>query len=223
MKWLIRVCQVLLVIMIPFVVLMTSVRILLTQMTVDIEYKLPNVTADSYGFKLSERTAYAKLAVQYLTNYQGISFLGDQTFPNGQPLYNERELSHMQDVKNLVQKTIYGWYLTGALVILAGFVAWRIKKLSDYWIAIRDGGWATLFLILTILLGVTINFDWLFTAFHHLFFTGGTWLFFYSDTLIRLFPMEFWMNLFIALGFLAILFSAILIWVGNKVYKRKSG
>jgi integral membrane protein (TIGR01906 family) len=70
---------------------------------------------------------------------------------------------------------------------------------------------------------VTINFDWLFTAFHHIFFTGDTWLFFYSDTLIRLFPMEFWMNLFIALGFFSILFSGILIWVGNRLSKRKSG
>jgi len=223
MKWLIKVCQVLLVIMVPFVVLMTSVRILLTPLTVDIEYKLPNVPADSYGFTLSERTTYAKLAVKYLTNSQGISFVANQTFPNGQPLYNERELSHMKDVENLVQKAILGWYVTGALVILAGFAAWRLHKLSDYWIAMRDGGWATLFLIFAILLGVSINFDWLFTAFHHLFFTGDTWLFYFSDTLIRLFPMEFWMNLFIALGFFSILFSGILIWVGNRLSKRKSG
>ncbi len=223
MKWMIRICQVLLVIMVPFVVLMTSVRILLTPLTVDIEYKLPNVPADSYGFTLSERTAFAKLAVGYLTNSRGISFLADQTFPNGDPLYNERELSHMQDVKNLVQKTIIGWYISGALVVLAGFFSWQIKKQKDYWVALRDGGWATLIIIFAILVGVTINFDWLFTAFHHIFFTGDTWLFLYSDTLIRLFPMEFWMNLFIALGFFSILFSVILIWVGNRVSKRKSG
>ena len=223
MKWLIRVCQVLLVIMVPFVVLMTSVRILLTPLTVDIEYKLPNIPTDSYGFTLSERTTYAKSALRYLTNSQGISFLGDQTFSNDQPLYNGRELSHMQDVKNLVQKTIVGWYITGGLIILAGSAAWLTKKWKEYWIALRDGGWATLFLILAILLGVTINFDWLFTAFHHLFFTGDSWLFFYSDTLIRLFPMEFWMNLFIALGFFSILFSIILIWVGSRANKRKSG
>jgi len=223
MKWLIRLCQVLLAILVPFVVLMTSVRILLTPLTVDIEYKLPSVPADSYGFTLSERTADAKLALQYLINSQGISFLADQTFPNGQPLYNERELSHMQDVKNLVQKTIFGWYFAGALVVLASLVAWRIQKSKDYWIAIRDGGWATLILIFAILVGVTINFDWLFTAFHHLFFTGDTWLFFYSDTLIRLFPMEFWLNLFVALGIFTILFSGILIWVGKRANKRKRG
>ena len=160
MKWMIRICQVLLVIMVPFVVLMTSVRILLTPLTVDIEYKLPNVPADSYGFTLSERTAFAKLAVGYLTNSRGISFLADQTFPNGDPLYNERELSHMQDVKNLVQKTIIGWYISGALVVLAGFFSWQIKKQKDYWVALRDGGWATLIIIFAILVGVTINFDW---------------------------------------------------------------
>jgi len=223
MKWLIKISQVLLVIMVPFVVLMTSIRILLTPSTVDIEYRLPNVPADSYGFTFNQRTTYAKLAVQYLTNSQEISFLADQTFPNGQPLYNDRELSHMQDVKNLVKKAILGWYIAGTLIIVAGFVAWRIQKLREYWMALRDGGWATLILVFAILLGVTINFDWLFTAFHHVFFTGDTWLFLYSDTLIRLFPMEFWLNLFIALGSFAILCSAILIWVGHTLNKRESG
>ena len=206
--------------MIPFVVLMTSIRILITPLTVDIEYQLPNVPADPYGFTFSERTTYAKLAVRYLTNSQGISFLADQTFPDGQPLYNERELSHMQDVKNLIQKAILGWYITGAFVILAGFAVWRFHKSIEYWTALMYGGWATLGLIFAILLGVVINFDWLFTAFHHIFFTGDTWLFYTSDTLIRLFPIEFWMNLFIALGFFSILFSVILIFLGKRISKR---
>ena len=151
MKWFIRICQILLVILVPFVLLMTSVRILLTPLTVDIEYKLPNVPADSYGFTLSERTVYAKLAVQFLTNNQGISFLSQQTFPDKQPLYNERELSHMQDVKNLVKKMITGWWIAGCLIIVTGLIAWRGKKMADYWLAIRDGGWATLALIFVIL------------------------------------------------------------------------
>ena len=31
-----------------------------------------------------------------------------------------------------------------------------------------------------------------FTTFHRIFFAGESWIFPYSDTLIRLFPMRFW-------------------------------
>jgi integral membrane protein (TIGR01906 family) len=33
-----------------------------------------------------------------------------------------------------------------------------------------------------------------FTTFHRLFFEGETWIFPYTDTLIRLFPIRFWMD-----------------------------
>ena len=34
--------------------------------------------------------------------------------------------------------------------------------------------------------------------FHSLFFSANTWLFEYSDTLIRLFPIRFWQDTFLA-------------------------
>lgn len=37
--------------------------------------------------------------MNYLTNDEGIEFLGDLKFPDGSPVYNERELHHMVDVK----------------------------------------------------------------------------------------------------------------------------
>jgi integral membrane protein (TIGR01906 family) len=75
-----------------------------------------------------------------------------------------------------------------------------LRLLSDYWIAISRGGWLTIGLILAVLAAVMISFDALFTAFHRLFFTGDTWLFYFSDTLIRLFPMRFWRDGFIMMG-----------------------
>ena len=37
-----------------------------------------------------------------------------------------------------------------------------------------------------------VNFDWFFVQFHEALFTGDTWLFPDSDTLIRLYPDVFW-------------------------------
>jgi uncharacterized membrane protein len=36
-----------------------------------------------------------------------------------------------------------------------------------------------------------------FSGFHSLFFEGDSWLFLYSDTLIRLFPIRFWQDVFL--------------------------
>ena len=53
---------------------------------------------------------------------------------------------------------------------------------------------------LIVVVGIAINPDvfWnFFAGFHHLFFTGDSWLFLYSDTLIRLFPIRFWEDAFL--------------------------
>ena len=44
----------------------------------------------------------------------------------------------------------------------------------------------------------------LFILFHSVFFEGDSWLFLYSDTLIRLFPMQFWQDAFIWAGVIAV-------------------
>jgi integral membrane protein (TIGR01906 family) len=68
-----------------------------------------------------------------------------------------------------------------------------------------QGGWLTVGLAaavgLTVLLGMTASPDifWqFFTAFHGMFFEGDSWLFAYSDTLIRLYPVRFWQDAFLA-------------------------
>jgi uncharacterized membrane protein len=60
-----------------------------------------------------------------------------------------------------------------------------------------------MFLLGGIILFVLLAFGVIFVAFHQVFFESGTWTFFYSDTLIRLFPERFWRDTFIAVGVLA--------------------
>jgi len=67
-----------------------------------------------------------------------------------------------------------------------------------------------------IIVGVVINFDTLFTSFHRIFFEGDTWLFSYSNSLIRLFPLRFWQDVFITIGGLSIFFSLLAAFIGQK-------
>jgi integral membrane protein (TIGR01906 family) len=202
---------------IPFVLIITAVRLLISPVFLQFEYHTPNFPADPYGFTLEDRLHWSRLAVDYLINDQGIHYLGDLRFDNGAPLYNERELSHMVDVKVLVQKTFQWWYGLLAFLVVAGIVAWRLHLASDFWLAVSRGGWLTIGLILAVLVAVMINFDALFTGFHRLFFTGDTWLFYFSDTLIRLFPMRFWRDGFIMMGSFTISGALIAGFLGNRL------
>jgi integral membrane protein (TIGR01906 family) len=192
-------------VLVPVFLLMTSIRVLLFPVYTEAEYRRPGFPADTYGFSLQDRLKWSRISVDYLTNSAGIEFLADQKLDEKTPLYNSRELSHMLDVKNLVQFMLIAWPLIGIAILGIGLIAIRSGWLPLYWQAVSRGGWAAVWFILAVLAGVAISFNALFTAFHHLFFSGDTWLFLYTDTLIRLFPMDYWRDAFIVMGALMLL------------------
>jgi integral membrane protein (TIGR01906 family) len=217
-----RVLMILITLIIPFFLMMTSIRILFSPVFIQLEYRAPGFPEDLYGFTLEDRLHWSRVSLDYLLNNEGIEYLGDQRLPDGSPLYNERELSHMLDVKILVQQMIRVWSVL--LIVFVGLVlwAWRGGWMPAFLRALSNGGKLTLALIALILVGVAISFRQLFTYFHQIFFTGDTWLFNYSDTLIRLFPLRLWQDGFIAMGVLTILGAAALILIHRKWGKTTS-
>jgi integral membrane protein (TIGR01906 family) len=182
----------------------------------EVEYRLPGFPDDPFGFTFDERLHYARLSADYLVNSAPLDFLADVIMDNGQPLYNDRELSHMLDVKNLTQVVLQVWYLVIALFAFGVLLFWKSNELWGFWQAVRQGGWLTIGLVAAILLGVLLSFNALFTAFHRIFFTGDTWLFYFSDSLIRLFPQRFWMDVFFFIGGFSILFAGLAILFGRR-------
>jgi integral membrane protein (TIGR01906 family) len=128
----------------------------------------------------------------------------------------------MADVKNLIQTMSSAWIAVIIFCIAVYIWAWRGHWLSFIWSGLSWGGWLTLGLIGAALVAVALNFDALFTDFHHLFFQGDSWLFYYSDTLIRLFPLRFWSDAFIFTGVLTALGAVTFILVGRKMAKTLS-
>jgi len=194
----------------PLILIGLGVRLLMTPIFPNIEYRLPWFPKDDYGFTTADRLHWGPMGINYLLNNADISYLGDLKFPDGSPLFNERELSHMHDVKGVMQGFLNIWYLTLAAVILLGAWAWRGKWLAAYRSGLMRGGWLTLVLAFTIgiiaTLGASGNGDMFWTFFedfHGLFFKGDTWLFPYSDTLIRLYPLQFWQDAVLYIGIIA--------------------
>lgn len=195
----------------PLALIGLALRVLLTPIYFSVEYNMPYFPEDYYGFTKADRMKWAKPSVEYLVNSADISYLGDLKFENGQPIYGERELSHMHDVKNVVQGSLRVWYISLALLLLLGLLAWRGSWLPQYLLGLQRGGWWMIGLaaILGFIAGagILLNPDifWSFFAwFHSLFFEGDSWLFYYSDTLIRLFPIRFWQDAVIAMAVIAL-------------------
>lgn len=192
-------------IFVPVVLVLAAVRILLTPIFIQLEYRMPYFPDDSYGFSFEERLHWANISRVYMLNAEGIEFLGDQKLDQETPLYNERELKHMLDVKIVIRWAMgIMWF---GLVYLIGMGYWAKKTdfLLEYRSSLSLGGWITVGLIVLILIYLAINFNSLFILFHRIFFEGETWLFNFSDSLIRLFPLEFWRDAFIWVGTLALL------------------
>jgi integral membrane protein (TIGR01906 family) len=185
-------------ILVPIALVLTGVRLMVTHAYLQFEYRTPFFPADPYGFTLADRLYYSQLTWDYALNNAGISSLSDLRFPDGSPVYNERELSHLVDVKNVVHHALYVWYGSLAALVLLGVWAWGGGWMREYRWGIARGGWLTLILIGTVLLFVLFGFGFFFVGFHEVFFNPGTWTFYYSDTLIRLFPERFWRDAFLA-------------------------
>ena len=190
--------------LVPIVLIGFGLRLLLTPLFLQIEYNMPYFPPDDFGFTKADRLKWAPYALDYLVNNEVIAYLGDLKFEDGTPLYNERELSHMDDVKRVTQGALRVWYSSLAVLLLLGVWAWFGGWWQEYRLGLMRGGWLMIGLAATVglivVIGILINPDifWnFFAGFHSLFFEGDSWMFLYSDTLIRLFPIRFWQDAFL--------------------------
>lgn len=191
--------------LIPFALIMLAARLLMTPIFPEIEYRMPGFPDDPYGFTLQDRLHWSKLSIEYLVNDAELSFLTELQFDDGTPIYNERELSHMLDVKNVVQRLLNLWLVNLALLALVSVWAWRIGQLNALRVGLSRGGFLTVGLLAALGAFAAVSFWQFFAWFHSLFFEGDSWLFQFDDTLIRLFPLRFWQDAVIYIVGFAIL------------------
>jgi integral membrane protein (TIGR01906 family) len=191
-----RLLRLLLPLLFLITALLTFVRLLLTPVFVELEYRRPGFPADPYGFTLEERLRYAEVSRTYLLTNAGPDYFAPYILASGAPLYNERELGHMADVQKLVSQALQVWAIAGVLLLICvSYLLW--KDSQELWrILFSAGRFTALFIVAA---GVVVFFVWdqAFVLFHRVFFQSNTWIFPTTDTLIRLFPVEFWQDIFL--------------------------
>ena len=236
MKFLYKTLSWLIAFFLPVVIVLAVVRFVINPWYLQFEYHTPGFPADPYGFTLQDRLNYGKFAVDYLINSSDISYLGDLRFPPGQQapdpscqmmtdcthLYNDRELEHMLDVKNVVKGAMRILGICALLLVILALWAWRGNWMKNYLMGLQRGGIVTLILIGLIILSVLTAFNYIFIIFHEIFFKAGTWTFLYSDTLIRLFPERFWEDTFLMVGGLTAVLGLLFYFVSRWVLRKPS-
>jgi integral membrane protein (TIGR01906 family) len=198
---------------IPVLVSVLAILVLLSPVFINIEYRRPTFPVDSYGFTTEERLEFGNQTRRYLITSMSLDDLQELTFDDGSPIFEKRELSHLQDVKLVLKGLLNVFY--GALFIfsLGGYIASSGEWWDGFVNGISLGGKIITGLVVIILVLTLISFQALFTNFHLIFFEGDSWLFSYSDSLIRLFPIRFWQDIFLVFGMMTLLGGIFLGWV----------
>ena len=203
-----RVMQVLLAVFYPVILLVLAVRAVTSPLFLWVEYNRPGFPGDGYGFSTDDRMTYGSYAVDYLSNWSGPRYLGDLVDQSGDRLFKDGEVSHMADVKTVILST----FGAGTLLILLGLVAVIYLKRRHNG-GVRRGLFAGSIVTLAIIIGLgtlaVLGWEQFFTEFHRIFFANGTWTFSLQDTLIRLFPGQFWMDAGMVIGGLVLLASLV--------------
>lgn len=163
-------------------------------------FEYTRIPPDRFGLAPEERLALAHATLDYLRRPEPaeevIYLLEELRLPDtGQPLYNERELGHMVDVKRLtdaISRTFVGAAVIVAVGLIFLLVQPALRPLGFR--TLMQSGLATVAILAAIALFILLGWSLFFVQFHELLFPPGTWTFSFSDSLIRLFPEQFWFD-----------------------------
>ncbi|MGP7812711.1 TIGR01906 family membrane protein [Glutamicibacter soli] len=188
-----RPAQILVAVIFPILTLIAAIRLVATPGFLALSYGRPGFPNDIYGFSAAERLTYGSYGVDYLNNFAGPEFLSGLVLPTGSAMFTAGEVQHMVDVKNLIG---FAYVLGACLAVLMVIGIWYLAKRYAGGVrrALFSGAIATLVLIAALLAMAFMGWQSFFSDFHALFFSEGTWTFKLSDTLIRLYPEQFWID-----------------------------
>ncbi|MBC7226738.1 MAG: TIGR01906 family membrane protein [Thermoflexales bacterium] len=218
-----RVVSVLVSLALPVVVLAVALRVVTAPWLVRWEYGKPDFPPDPYGLTTKERIRLAEVCVEYLATGAGIELLADLEL-EGRPAFNERELAHMVDVQRVFWAILRAGMAAGGVVLvgMAGLLARRTTRpLAAS--ALQGGAVLTLVLLVVVAALMLTSWEVFFTGFHELFFPPDTWTFPTSDTLIRLYPERFWMDVGITIVGVVLIQAGLVLVVASVLRRLKPG
>ena len=134
----------------------------------------------------------------------------------GEPVLDERERSHMRDVR-----TVFIGFFALSAIAAAGVVVLAIRRRGadriSSWRAVRAGAVGLIAGLLIAGMVALVAFDALFEVFHRLLFPGGSYAFDpRTERLVQLFPFQFWQDSAIAVGLVAAVIALLVAVVAHR-------
>jgi integral membrane protein (TIGR01906 family) len=186
---------VLVAVAVPMILVVNGLRVLATDTFVEWELGRDGFPPDLYGFDTAQRTALAKLGLRSIEpGSDGIVLLERATLPNGAPAFGERELTHMRDVRTLFGAALRVQLVALLAIVVLGLLLWRTRFRVAVPAGLLAGSLATLGIAVLAVPVILLGFDGFFVRFHEIFFSGDSWQFSNADTLIRIYPEQFWVD-----------------------------
>jgi integral membrane protein (TIGR01906 family) len=204
------------VLLLPLLVISTSLRGLVTDRDLMLRGFRDNQVATTTGLDDAQLARIADAFVAYFQGPPGQIQLQVTAFGQPRALFNDREVTHMEDVQALIQ-----WFLrmqfVAAAVVVVRLAAVVVFDRSPAPIG-RELLWSTgLMVALVALVGILslLDFEGLWTRFHQIAFRNDLWqLDPNSDYLIMLFPEPFWFTATIRMATTVALQTVLLAAVG---------
>jgi integral membrane protein (TIGR01906 family) len=213
-----------------FVLIVVAIPLLIVSTTVQIYSHSADLYNAGFGkYHISERTGISSsqlrdVAKQMADYFGGISQTPQLTVTRngGQfPLYNEKELIHLKDVRDIVQ--LFTTLMIVALLLFIGLGAFLYFRngLNRLLKGIQIGSVVAFVLTAALIIWALIDFDGLFLLFHYISFSNNLWILDPSkDYLIMMFPEGFFNDAAILIVS-TIIGEAVIIWIATFFMNRK--
>ncbi len=223
MKWINKLCLIVIVISIFVVTLITSVEIAAygDWNFYRNEYEKNNVL-NAVGMEMNDLMEVTKEMMAYLRGERADLVIETTMFGETREFFNDREKQHMADCKVLFVGAIWIRRICIALTALAiGIICGANKADVKNKIKIITGGvWKGILIFIGMagaMIGViAMNFDKAFVTFHKIFFDNDLWILNPEiDMLINIVPQQFFIDISILIG---IIFGILLILIFSMAF-----
>ncbi len=185
--------RILIILCLPVTLILAPMHLFTTPGFVSYEYGLSHVPA-SIRFDAEERLAISDVILDYVRGRVTREELEAVRTTSQEQALNDREVDHLQDVAEVMQGLSAASGLAFSLAGLGIVYLASRRKPALLGSALSIGAGLSGAIIIAVVGASLIDFDTFFRAFHGIFFAEGTWLFYYEDTLIQLYPLPFWVD-----------------------------
>lgn len=178
---------------VPAVLIGNALWVMVNPWLVHAQYAIPGFPDDARGLSDADRTDLALTGIDSIRpGTEGVELLREARLPSGGEAFEEREIDHMQDVRQLITAFFVLWAAALALGIAAALALRRLGSGEEITVALRRGAVLTVAAMAAAGLVMAVDFEFFFDGFHGVFFEDETWEFNETYLLRQIYPDFFW-------------------------------